>query len=206
MIRFALYRIGQRLFLSVSKTLAYEVYGKNRLSPTLYRLKKPIFVSDDINIKDYLPIRNSTSINSGFNQNIKLCRDRWNSYKMTKSSDDAVILNQAVIACCLYYNQGVGQNYSLKDIARLTGVKNNRAFYKALFVGMKKTLRNKSKAVATAKAITIIRTINNYNIAWNSIIGYSKALDKVYRQDLNLYLGAMRSRSLTLDSGPTARL
>lgn len=196
MTPFRIYKSKGFRYLAITPTLGLRVL-KSGLSKSLYRLKSPTLINEaDVKLVIDQPGKTQDDV---FKTNIKLARQHWIDYGMTRNKNTRKLFYQAVLSCCSYFNKNELRQYNLRDVAKLIGIRSNRTFYHIMYLETRRQLQGRPKSISEAKDITLVRTVNHFRQLWPSIFGYSKRLDAVIKSELNLYVLAMKARSLRID-------
>ena len=198
MTPFNIYRSRGHQYLAVTATIGLRIEGR-RLGKTLYRLRKPVAVKG-ASAQLIIEQPGASREDDAFKTNVKAARAHWVQIGMTGGLEARRLFFHEVLACCSYFNKKSMKQYDLRDVARLIGIKSFATYYKVLHLEARRQLQGKDKAVAAAKDLTLIQSVNNYRKLWPSIIGFSKPLDANFKYELKLYTSAMRARSLSLEA------
>lgn len=194
MIPFQVYRSNGHKYLAVTSVFGLRIEGR-KLSRALYRVGAPELI-EGTDVKLIINDPKVDRENQAFRVNIASAREHWKTYGMTRSLKARQHLYHSVLACCSYFDKKTLKQHDLRDIAQLIGIKSNRTFYHVLNLEVRRQLNGRPKAIAQAKDITIIQSVNNFRTIWPSIHGFSKKLNSSFSHELNLYISAMKARSL----------
>lgn len=196
-IPFRIYRSGGLRYLSVS-TNRFLKLGRTGLGTSLYRLKRATLDEEtEVNLVIENPAVGKAK---AFRGNLKLIREYWLSYAMTRDVTYRRLFFFAVFSAMEYFNPKELRNYNLRDIAKLIGVKSMRTYYGLLWIEGEAQFKDRDQSLKRAKDTTLVQQVSQMRKYWPQVYGFSKRFDDLLKRELKLYLTALKSRGLSIET------